>query len=225
MELDELKQLWRESNQKLEASMRLNTHLLQQANLGKTGDSLKRLARGLWFELGVNLVAVILLGSFAGDHVRESRFLIPAAALAVYAIALLVAGLAQLVDISGVDYDEPVVAIQKRLEQLRLRRIRATLWTLLFAPLMWVPLLIVVLQGLFGVDVYAAAGPGWLVANALFGLAVIPLSILIARRYASALERFSLTRALADAIAGRSLSAALASLDAIVRFEDDQPHV
>jgi hypothetical protein len=39
------------------------------------------------------------------------------------------------------------------------------------------------------------------------------------------LERFSLTRALADAIAGRSLSAALSSLDAIVRFEDDQPHV
>jgi hypothetical protein len=225
MELDELKQLWRESKLKLEASMRLNTHLLHQANLGKTDDSLKRLSRGLWFELAVNLAAVILLGSFAADHVHEFRFLIPAVALGVYVIALLIADLRQLVDINVVDYDEPVVTIQKRLELLRVRRIRATLWTLLFAPLMWLPLLIVALQGVFGVDVYVAVGPGWLAANALFGLAVIPLAILIARRYGKKLEPFPLTRALADAIAGRSLTAALAALDAIIRFEDDTPRV
>lgn len=221
MELDDLKELWTANNRKLEASMRLNTQLLQQMNLGKTEGSLRRLSLGLWFELALNLLAVVLLGSFAAEHLREPRFFIPALTLGGYALALLVARIRELTGLASVDYTEPVVAIQKQLEGLRLRRIRATIWTLLFAPLMWVPLLVVALRGLFGVDVYAAAAPSWFIANLLFGLAVIPVGILLARRYGHLFERSSAARSLADAIAGRSLAAALDHLDTIRRFEDD----
>ena len=91
--------------------------------------------------------------------------------------------------------------------------------TLLFAPLMWVPLLVVTTRGLFGIDVYGA-GWTWLVVNALFGLAVIPLAVLAARRYGPRLQRFTPLRDLADGIAGRGLADALHSLDAIRRFEE-----
>jgi hypothetical protein len=220
MEMEELKGLWARSEDRLEASMRLNTLLLQQTNLQRAAASLRCLSLGGLVELAVNLVAVVLLGSFAADHVREPRFLVPAIALGIYAVALLAARVRQIVDIWTVDYDEPVVALQKKLEELRVRRIRTTLWTLLFAPLMWVPLLIVALRGFFGVDFYAVADAGWLVANGLLGVAAIPLATFAARRYGPRLARFGLIRTLADDIAGRSLARALDALDAIRRFEE-----
>jgi hypothetical protein len=123
------------------------------------------------------------------------------------------------VEINAVDYDEPVVAIQRKLEQLRLSRIRTTLATLLFAPLMWVPLLIVGLRA-FGVDLLAVTSASWLAANVLFGFAVIPLAVFVARRYGQRLGQSTLMRSLADEVAGRSLIAALNSLDTIRRFEE-----
>jgi serine/threonine-protein kinase len=221
MELEELKDLWNQSNRKLEASSRLNTLLFAQSNLRKADTSLKRLARGIAFALIVNLVGVCLLGWFAGDHLRELRFLIPAAMLDVYAIALVVAEARQLFELCGLDYDEPVVAIQDRLQRLRLARIRATMGMLLFAPLMWVPLLIVATRGFFRIDIYAVVSPAWLVANVLFGLAVIPIAVVIARAFGPRLERATPVRFLADEIAGRSLADALDDLAALRRFAEE----
>lgn len=221
MEIEEIRNLWAENNRKLEGSMRLNRALMQQLDLRKADTMLKGLFWGIGSELIANSAGIALLGAFAAQHVHEPRFLIPAIVLDVYAIALVLAGARQLGEINAVDYDEPVVVIQRRLAGLRLMRIRTTLATLLFAPLMWVPLLVVALRGLFGVDAYAA--PAWLVANALFGLAVIPLAIFIAKRYGSRLANFTPVRALADAVAGRSLVAALDRIDAIRRFESESP--
>jgi hypothetical protein len=219
MELDEMKDLWAQSNRKLEESMRLNLLLLQQWNLRKVDTSLGRLKRGLIFELVVSLIAVGAITYFGYQHLQEPRFLIPAALLYVYALSYLIAVARQVAGIARIDYDEPVVAIQKRLEELRLARIRTTLWTLLFAPLMWLPIFIVGVQVIFGVDVYAYANTAWLVGNVLLGLAVIPLAIFLARRYGPRLEKSTAMRRLADAIAGQTLSEALDSLDSIKRFE------
>jgi hypothetical protein len=221
MELDDLKEKWAQNNRKLEASMRLNTALLAQMNLGKTESSLKRLSMGVWLEQVLTLFVIVLLGSFAADHIHEPRFFIPALMLGVYAIILFVARVRELLDIANVDYAEPVITIQKRLEELRLRRVRTTIARLLLGPLMWLPVLIVVLRGFFGIDVYAAASLSWFVGNLLFGLAVIPIAILLARRYGYLFKRSSLFRSLADDIAGRSLAAALDSLDTLRRFEED----
>jgi RNA polymerase sigma factor (sigma-70 family) len=127
----------------------------------------------------------------------------------------------QLLELRSLDYDEPVVAIQDRLQGLRLARIRATMGTLLFAPLMWVPLLIVATRAFLGIDIYAAASPAWLTANVLFGLAVIPTAVVIARAFGPRLERSTPMRFLADEIAGRSLAAALDDLAAIRRFAEE----
>ncbi|MBV8530288.1 MAG: hypothetical protein JO104_03150 [Candidatus Eremiobacteraeota bacterium] len=220
MEIQEMKDLWAQSNRKLEASLRLNTVLLQQWNLRKADSSLKRLARGIAFELIVNVVGIVLIGAFIADHLREPQFLVPAVMLDAYGIALSIAAARQLAQLNAVDYDEAVVVIQRKVEQLRVSRIRATLWTLLFAPLMWLPLLIVAFRGLFGIDVYVA-GPAWIAANVLFGLALIPLATFAAKRYGPRLNQLAPIRALADAIAGRSLTTALRSLDATRRFEED----
>lgn len=220
MDIDAMKDLWQESNRRLEASTRLNTLLVQQSNLRRVDTSLRRLGRSIVYELAANLAGIFLLGWFAADHVSEPRFLIPAILLGVYAIALAAANVRQLAELGKLDYDEPVVAVAEQLQRLRVARVRSTIWTLLFAPLMWLPLLIVAGRGFFGADIYAETSSAWLAANVLFGLAVIPVAIFIAQRFGARLRRMSVMRRLADEIAGRSLATALDDLAAIRRFMD-----
>ena len=219
MELDDLKRRWEDQDHRLEDAIRLNTRLLQASVLGKAGTSLRGLSRLLWFELLANLVAAFWLGAFLANHVSEPRFLIPAAALDLSVIALIVAGVRQLAALRSLDYGAPIVAIQKRLESLRVERIRAVMATLLFAPVLWTPLFIVALKGLFSVDAYAAFGAGSLIANLLLGLLVIPLAVWISKRYEARMRGSALVRRLMRTLAGRSLDSAAAFLDSISDFE------
>ncbi len=222
MELDDLKRRWEEQNGKLDATLRLNTRLLNDSVLAKADTATKGLTRLLWLELAMNLAAVLYTGSFLANHLSEARFVIPAAGLHLGGIALLVASIRQLVAIGMLDYDAPIVAIQRRLESLRVERIRATKWTLLGSPLLWTPLLIVALQGLFGIDAYATLGAAFLIANLLFGVLVILLAVWASRRYADRMGRSPLLQRLMRDLAGHSLNAAAGFLSSISRFEEDE---
>lgn len=222
MELDDLKRRWEDQDRKLEASLRLNTRLLNESVLAKTNTALKGLSRLLWFELVMNSVAVLWTGSFLAKHVAEPRFLIPAVALHLCVIALIIACVRQLVAIKMLDYSAPIVVIQKRLESLRAERIRATKLTLLCSPLLWTPLLIVALKSLFGVDAYTTLGAAYLLANLLFGLLVILLAVWISRRYAARMGGSPLVQRLMRDLAGHSLNAAASFLSSISQFEEDE---
>lgn len=218
MESIDLKSLWAENNRRLEAGTRLNAVLLEQ-NLRTAKAALHGLKREVTIELAINIAGIALLGAFMAAHIERPQFIIPAVALDLYAIVLVVLGGRQLAAIRTVDYSGPVAGVQSQLEALRILRIRTTQWILLFAPLTWVPLAIVLMKGLGGVDLYAF-GTGWLLANVLFGFAVIPLAIYVARRFDARFAESSALRYIADTIAGRALAAAVASLDEIRRFED-----
>jgi hypothetical protein len=217
--LDDMKERWEAQDAKLDTLLRLNTRLLQAPALGKAESAMRRLSILLGIELLLNFFAALCLGSFLWDHAAEPRFLLPAAVLHLGVIALLGAGIHQLVAIGSLDYSAPIVEIQKRMEALRAQRIRATMLTLLAAPLLWTPLLIVGLEGLLGLDAYAILPAGYLLANALFGLAVIPLAIWLARRYADRMERSPLVQRLLRDIAGTNLNAATGFLSRLARFE------
>jgi hypothetical protein len=221
MDLEDLKQSWAAHDAKLDHSIRLNTQALRTGILGKTEASLRWLSWGILLELSFNLLAPICLGVFIGDHWMETRFLIPALALHVCAIALLIANAHQLAAIRTIDYGSPIVEIQKRLESLRIERIRTTKWTLLAAPLLWPPLLIVGMKGVLGIDAYANFGVGFLVANALFGVAVMMAALWVSRRYADRIDRSSFVRGLMRSLAGQSLIRAAGFLDSLARFEKE----
>ncbi|MBV8355566.1 MAG: hypothetical protein JO101_09615 [Candidatus Eremiobacteraeota bacterium] len=176
--------------------------------MGKTAEELGKLSRRIAVELVGTLIGVLLVGSFAADHIREPQFFLPAVALWVYAIGLIVANIRQIARIKALDYDEPVAAIETKLEALRVLRFRTVLASLAVAPLMWVPLVIVALRAL-GIDAYAATNAAWLVTGVVCGLAVIPPAMWIARRYR-------------DQIAGHEFAAAVESLDSLRRFSEDR---
>jgi hypothetical protein len=220
MELDDMKTLWAELDRRIDAG--IERRMRKERALGKARSALRRLDGMPLFELGIDILAVVLLGAFLAEHVHVVRYAVPAIGLQVAAVLKLASTVRQLTMLGRIDYAAPVVAIQRQLAALRAFRIRTTMWILLLAPLLWTPLAIVAAKALIGLDVYRAFGPAWIALNLVFGVAVLALALWIARRHAGALQRSRFLARLADDIAGRSLVAATSYLDEIARFEDER---
>jgi hypothetical protein len=222
MDLDEMKQLWNDQDPTLDKALRLNARLVQAPVLRKAKNAMTRLSLLLWMELLINVVCALWMGSFLWDHRSEPRFFLPAAVLHLGVILLLSSGVHQLAAIGNLDFGAPIVAIQRRMESLRMQRLRVTQLTLLASPLLWLPLLIVVLKGFFDLDAYAIFSKSWLIANGLFGLAVIPAAIWISRRYAERMAGSPLVQRLLRDMAGYNLNAAAGFLSTLARFEEER---
>lgn len=222
MDLDNLQSLWEEQNRKLDASLRLNTRILNQSTFRKAEAATTRLWWLILIELPLDALLLWGLGSFIARHITEPRFLIPALALHLYVILLASSSIRQLMGLRAIDYSAPILEIQKRLGALQVERARVTKWVFLSAPLVWTPLLIVSLKGLLGVDAYALFSCAWLAANLLFGLAVIALAVWISRRYADRMERSPVVRRLMRELAGYNLKAAVGFVGAVERFEKEE---
>jgi hypothetical protein len=212
-DLDDLVQLWRDHDRKLDAALRLNRRLLDDTMLARAHSALAWLRRGLVFEIAVNLASIVLLAGYAIDRAGAPRFALPALVLWLGQLAAVIGGARQLAG-ARVSLDEPVLVAQRRLEQLRGLRAACLRWTLLLAPLAWPPLAIVGLD-LLGVDVWVEPGPAWIVANLGFGVAVLAAGWWASRRAGAVWQHFPRLRRLADSLSGRSIADAVAALDRI----------
>ena len=125
----------------------------------------------------------MILGNFIWNNLQEIKFLVPAISLDLFVIFLVHSGVRQLIAIKSIDFSEPIITNQKKLESLKVRRINETKMVFLVSPLLWVPLLIVIVRGITGLDPYLIFSTSWLVANLLFGLAVIPLVLFVSKWY------------------------------------------
>jgi hypothetical protein len=222
MELDELKQKWAEHDLKLEVNIRLTRQLLSATKMNRARSALRRLAVFLALESAVALAIIIVLGSFIGDHIATVRFVIPAAALDMFEIATLIVLIQQIRLALYIDYSKPVAVIQKQLESLRMLHIRQFQWTLLLAPLLWTPLLIVALEGFLRIDAYKTFGAAYLLANLLFGLAIIPLAIWVSKKFTDRMDRSPKIRWLMNELAGYNLNAASDVLATLSEFEEEK---
>ena len=221
MELEDLKRRWQEQDAKLDAVLRLNARLLAAPGRRRAESTLRR-ASWVWgIEAVLNLLVLMWLASFAADHLFEPRFYTPAAWLALGSLLLLIAGLRQVVEIRTLDFDAPVVTIQKRLERLRIARIRTVRWVFLLAPLAWTPMFIVGLQALFGFDAYAHLDAGYLLGNLAVGLLAIPIGWGVARWFSGRAPRSPGLRRVLDDVGGCSLSSALRFLRVVEDLERD----
>jgi hypothetical protein len=221
MELDELKQKWADYDHKLETGLRLNRMLLTANTLDRARSALRRLAILLALGAVATLAIIIVLGTFIYDNFALMRYALPAAVLHVFAIAVLISQIRQLVLILRIDYAQPVATIQKQLVQLRLARIRHIQGALLLATLAWTPLLIVVLWACFGINVYREFSLAWLASNVLLGLAIIPLAIWISKEFGDRMGRSPFLQRFMRDLAGYNLNAATGFLASISEFEKE----
>jgi hypothetical protein len=224
MTFENLQEQWAACDEKLDQSIRLNTALLRESRVSQARSVLRWLSPFVVADLLVNLILVVALGAFIASHVSDAAFIAPAIALDAFAIGLAVACARQLAMLSAIDFSGPIVGAQKSLETLRRLRIRKTMWTLMLAPALWTPLVVVGLEGAFGVNAYSSLGGAWLAANALFGVAVIPVMVWVSRRYADRMAQSPFVQRLMNDMAGRSLTAAKAFLDQLAIFEREDAH-
>jgi len=218
LDLDEMKQQWAEHDKKLEDSIRLNRQVLSTLNLKGARSALQRLTVGLALEALAWSAIVIPLGGFIYDHGGTLRFAVPGIAADLFAIGMLALTIRQIVAAQGIEYGQPVAAIQKQLEAMRVLRIRITQWALLAGAVVWAPFAIVVCKVLFRIDDYSQA---WLWANVVFGLSLIPFTMWVSKRFADRMHNSPLLQRLMRDIAGQNLTAALAFLASLSQFTDE----
>jgi hypothetical protein len=129
----------------------------------------------------------------------------------------------QLVMLGRIDHGWPVTEVQHRLEALRAFRIRVTIGIILSAMLLWVPVYIVLLEGVFGVNVYDWLPMWFFILNIGVGAVLIPVALWASRRYADALAAQPIVQQIVRDLAGKSLNDArdqLAELDAFEREDN-----
>ncbi len=189
MELDELKMAWKAMETRVEA---LETR--------RTVDKLRSLGGPNRWELVGDVFAALLTGSFLFHHGQEPRFLLPGLILHLVAILAIATGVRQLVLFSRLDLSQSVLETQRTLLALQAERLRVGRMLLMFIPLLWVPL-VIVLARCIGVDLYTA-NPTWLWANVAFGVAMIPVGIYLAKSLGNRLGDHKIREALRELAAG-----------------------
>ena len=222
VEMDDLRKTWVEHDRKLDTNIRLSRRLLMACNLNRVRSPLRRLAFFVGMESVIQFAVVAALGSFIYEHIAMVRFALPAAALDVFTIAILIAMVRQIAGALQIDYDKPIAIIQKQLENLRVFRIRYIQGIFLVSPLAWTPLLIVALKGFWGLDAYRLFGAAYLVANLLVGLAIIPLAIWLSKKFGDRMGRSPVIQRLMKDLAGYNLNAAAGFLATLSEFEEEK---
>jgi hypothetical protein len=218
-DLDEMKIKWVEHDQKLDESIRLNWQLMKVANLDRARSALQRMTRFLVLEALIWFAIVMALGSFIHGHIATLRFALPGVALDLFAISMLAATIWQVVAARQINYGQPIIAIQKQIESMRVQRIRMIRCGLLAGAVVWAPFAIVTSKVLSGISSY---NPAWLWANLLFGLALIPLTLWLSKKFGDRMSRSPFIQRLMKDIAGDNLNAAVAFVARLSEFEDEK---
>jgi hypothetical protein len=209
MELDELKAKWVEHDRKLETSIRLNRQLLRDNYTGRARTALRRLA-ALLSVGSISLLAVIVfLGAFIHSNLGIPELVWSAVLLDVLAVAALIGVNFQIGLALNIDYDQPVAAIQKRIETLKRVRIRYVQGICVLSVLTWFPMFVVVMKVFLGINVYRTFDPSWILWNVAIGLAVIPPGIWLVRKFGNRMS------------AGYNVSAASGFLKKLEQFEQE----
>lgn len=219
MNLDELQTRWNEYDRKLDSLVQLNRKLLNTGTLGRARSALRRQRRSSILATITSALVIPLVGLFIGLNHDSPKYLVPAIAIDLYFIAILIVHARQVHLLSDVDYTGPVAAIQRRIDTLVRLRIRFAQWLTMTMVLMWVPISIVAAKAFLDVDLYTLA-PGWLLINTAVGLGLIALMLPFARRVARG-QMTAPLQGLLRAAAGENLGAAKTFLGALSDLEQE----
>jgi hypothetical protein len=214
MDLEEMKQAWTQLQARVERLERIE-HGGRGGPAGRVRDALRGTWRRDWITIGVWGVFALWAGSFWFDHREVPHLLIAGLALHGYAIATIILGAIQLRALAAIDYGAPIVALQRQLAGLARLRARCSLALGLPWWLLWVPLMIVGITWLTGVDFY---DPAWAWSSLGIGVIGLVVSLVVARGLAARPVRSPTLRRMIDDLSGRSLARAMHELDEIDEF-------
>ncbi len=218
MELAELQSQWQRLDQKLERTLNLESEMFRMA---VTHPARRRINRSvIWPAIDIVVCVAIFLfvGSFLYRHWNVWFLATPAGVVMLAAILLLGDSIRQLIRVSEINWDSPVVDIQSALSQMRIAMIRQFKWIILLCPLVGFCGLIVGLQWLMDLlpqrhFIVDKLNPWWVASNYAFGLLFIPFGHIIVRFLARQFGNRGWWQQVLDGISGTTISKARAELE------------
>jgi hypothetical protein len=222
MELEDLRAEWASRDQKLQQSLSTQAALMRELVAERQLAKVRRVDGMSVFELIIYIAFVVSFGAFLAANWGRWEFFIPALALDIWTIAMGAVTFAERAKLRAVDFSAPVLEIQKRLAALRAERARVFQWAFLTGQLLWwIPFVIVVFRGLWGVDLYTVSDfmPVFIAWNIGVGLTLIPVLWLASRWAGPWLANAKIGRSMVDAVTGRDLAEARALSERLARFE------
>ena len=213
MELDDLKALWAT----VEQSRALDERILRELTLGRVRSTLRPSL--VWRALEVVLgLAVLLLCAPAVVAHGGMRYLVLGIPSLVFIAVMTAASAYLLVRLAQLDYDGPLLAIQRSVAELRRVEYRATLHALLGGVMLWLPIGLLLVEAITSAPLLGVVDLAWLLSNVALGLVVLVVGRVLARRH---LERLSPRgRRIVDALSGRALRSVSVRLDELARFAE-----
>ncbi len=216
--LDDLKTAWQALDRKLERQHAFASRQFKETKLAKLRGGFRPLVAGQTIQTIIGLMLTLFAGSFWFDHISTPHLMICGLMLHAFGLMMMVFAIRDLAFIHGIDYDAPVLAIQKQLGELRAWRLRAGVWFAVAGCLIWAPGLLVLFY-LAGTDVWVhkPVVVCWYVASSFLCLVLSYGLLWWSRRPGQ--ER--LAKYLQDSSAGKSITRAQAMLAEVERFERD----
>jgi hypothetical protein len=216
--LDDFKTAWQALDRKLERQHALALHQFKETKLAKLRGGFRPLVTGQIIQTIIGLMFALFGGSFWFDHLGTPHLMIYGLLLHAFGIMMMVFGIRDLALIGAIDYDAPVLSIQKQLAEVRAWRLQAGIWFTIAGCLIWVPGVLVLFY-LIGADVWVRHPDVvyWNAASSFVCLGIAYGIIWWSRRPGQ--ER--LAKYLKESSVGKSVTRAQAMLAEIERFEGD----
>lgn len=218
LDLDTLRERWAEQGRQLDQHLSIDLAAVRATLDRRTAAAFRR-HRG-WLLFGLALAVPMALGllAFIASHWGQWAWVLLAVALLPLALSEVVVGVTEWIGLRRLDLAAPSTELQQRLDRLEQQRQRQVRLLLSFSVLLWLPLLAVLLKGLFGGDLLRGLHASVWWVNLGLGLAFIPLSLGTAAWWR---RRFGTGTRQASVGDGDSWTRARAELDARLAFELD----
>jgi hypothetical protein len=210
MDMHELESAWKALDQRLATQDASVQDLRRRSGLRAAQARLRWLWLGQLPQLLVGLLIALWAGGYWTAHLAEPHLVVYGVAIHLYGIALLGTAVAQVLLLSRLDFQAPVLEVQRRLNDLAKLRIRAERGLLLAGFIVWLPMMLVAARAV-GIDLWRQqpAAVGW---NLLASVGLMALVGWLSLRFRTSFDR--------DAV-GRRLREAEAELDAVESGRDD----
>jgi serine/threonine-protein kinase len=216
--LDDLKMAWQALDQKLERQHTLALHQLKETKVAKLRSGFWPLVIGQAIQTAIGLMLALFAGGFWFDHIGRPHLMIYGLVLHAFGVMLMVFGIRDLILIQAIDYDAPVLAIQKQLAELRAWRLKTGIWFAVAGCLIWVPGLLVVFY-LMGADLWVHK-PAFVYWNIVSSIGCLGIAFGLFR-WSRRPGQERLAKYLQESSAAKRIARAQETLAEIERFERD----
>jgi len=222
MELDELKAEWRVRNAVLERELKQQSVMLRDSFVERRLERIRRRGAMGPFSLVVYVAFLAGFGLYLADSWGRWEFFAPGLLLMIWTVVMGALTIREQQELRAVDFAAPVLEIQQKLARLGATRARTFQWAFLTGQILWwIPFVIVVMWGVFGVDLYRVSDfmPRFMAINIGVGLVLIPVLLWVSHLVGPRLAASAAGSSILDGVIGRDLAEARALAQRLAQFE------